>query len=187
MPRDRFEQFLTAQPTTDTCPDLERLAAYTLGELDANEQLVIAAHVRGCVVCQLDLSLVQPLVAPLARPRPRTLIARLLPHAPAMAVRGGGAEPERLQYVAEDLHLSLTISRQSQSLWQLTGRVIRDGNGQVGWRVTVSTPGRRQRQETDAAGLFLVEGLPAGRCQLSLSDGQQRVRVTDLYLGPFAE
>ncbi len=103
----QIELLLRQNLLRSDCPTPARLREYHLGLLTATEERVILRHLEQCALCKAeieDLRLflsvdepVQPVpVAPPPRqsqPRRGTIIARLLPQLPALALRGSGSNP----------------------------------------------------------------------------------------------
>jgi hypothetical protein len=175
--RHHLEQLALASLTEDACPETDELAAYVLGTLDGAAQLRVAAHVRGCELCRHDLVVCRP-----PEPRPRRLIARLLPQALAEGRRGDNVRPNVRQYVVADLTVELTIAPPSGERWRITGQVVRAGHG-VADQVVLLRAGRRRYQQTsDAHGFFTFTDLPAGRYTLDVTDGEVQVRIQALTL-----
>jgi len=88
------------------CPSPQTLAEYHLGSIAAEEQRAIARHLEQCVHCSEEIGelvLFMRDEAPAAEPAAPTparrpaargwSLGRLLPHASALALRGGAAEP----------------------------------------------------------------------------------------------
>lgn len=183
----RLQDFLRG-PLIDpaSCPDAERLAEYVLNELVGNEQLLVAAHLRICPGCQLAVQLATP---PTTAPFPmriKSLIAQrvLLPLASGLRSSSAG-EPER--YQVGDFAILISALQIEGEGWQLSGRLLHNGVGLAGWRVSVSVARRRLRQDSDQDGFFTITGLPAGSCQISLSDGETRVLLRQVALGATPE
>ncbi|HEU4325158.1 MAG TPA: zf-HC2 domain-containing protein [Roseiflexaceae bacterium] len=173
----RLERLAYQSLSEDECPEADLLAAYMLGDLSGNSQLSVAAHVRGCPLCQRDLAVCQPLA-----PRPRTLVARLLPP-PLLAGRRSSATAAQVrQYVAADLSVDLTIAPPSGDEWRLTGQVLRGGAGQADLPVLLRSGRRSYRQTSDNGGFFTFQALPPGRYTLSVTDTQVLVQIRNLDL-----
>ena len=187
MNTQRFQDFLRG-PLTDpaSCPDAEQLAAYVLNELVGNDHLRIAAHLRTCPGCQLAVQLVHPpAVAPLPQ-RPKLLIAQQRLQPVPSGVRSSANSASDF-YQVGDFAVVLSATLIEGEGWQLAGRLLHNGNGLANWRITISVARRRLRDHSDADGFFTMSGLPAGMCQISLSDGQTRVLLRQVALGPVLE
>ena len=175
-----LEQLALASLAVD-CPPPEHLADYTLGILTGNEQLRIAAHVRQCPLCQEDVAVSQPPEPVPQRVRLRTLLARAVPLALGEGRRSAGGEQRDVRrFVAADLIVELTIAPPADDVWRITGQVLRADEALVGIPVTMSTPGRRYRQETNAAGFFTFEDIEPGVYQVSVRHGNVRVQIANL-------
>jgi hypothetical protein len=100
------EQALRSSLYRWDCPTPQALAEYHIGRMDAQEQRAIARHLEECARCSEEVAELvvfmrdEPPAAisepPAAAPRPAGRgwsLARLLPHAPALALRGGAAAP----------------------------------------------------------------------------------------------
>jgi anti-sigma factor RsiW len=159
------------------CPSADQLAAYILGTLTGTEQLMVAAHVRQCPMCQYT-------VATIRRPEPRrrTLIATLLPLPVAEGQRRSARQGETRQYQAEDLIVKLTVARRSGEYWRITGRVLRADTGLTDRSVTLRSGRRRHQQTSDAQGFFTFGAVSAGRYTLVIAGEQIQVQIRDLVL-----
>lgn len=110
---------LEAGPERAQCPSVETVTAYALGELTGNEQLIAAAHIRGCTACTEDVAVAREALAlpadetaesPL-RAALRRVTGVLAPPpslATTRAVRGGGDEGDTLRtYEAAGVEVTL--------------------------------------------------------------------------------
>lgn len=175
--RTKLEQLSLASLTEEACPSPDQLAAYVLGTLAGTEQLHVAAHVRLCPLCQEDVAFARP-----PEPRPRPLVARLLPSFVA-GVRGTASSPLIRQYQAADLIVELTIVPPEGDYWRITGQVLRHSVGVAGLTVSLRASRRRPSEElSDDGGFFTFEDLPAGRYTLSATDGTTVVQVRGINL-----
>jgi hypothetical protein len=173
----RLEQLALASLTEEECPDADQLAAYILGDLAGTEQLIVAAHVRECPLCQHDIVVCRP-----PEPRPRTMLARLLPQALADGRRSSAYRANVRQFVAADLVVELTIAPPIGDDWRITGQIVRAGVGLAERVVTLRSGRRRYQQTSDPQGFFTFEGLPAGRYTLTVTDGQIQMQIRALTL-----
>lgn len=110
---------LEASPERAQCPSVETVTAYALGELSGNEQLIAAAHIRGCAACTEEAAVAREALAMPAGETPesplraamRRVTAMLAPPpslAAARAVRGDADEGDTLRtYEAEGLTVAL--------------------------------------------------------------------------------
>jgi hypothetical protein len=172
-----LEQLAYTSLTDEACPDPDRLAAYILGTLTGNEQLTVAAHVRGCPWCQQHVADCRPPVL-----RPRVFVARLLPSLVLEGHRSAGAANTR-RYVGADLAVDLTIAPPMGDYWRISGQTTREGVGVAGCRVTLRATGRRQReQQSDEHGFFTFADLSPGPYTLTVTDGQVQVQIRGLSL-----
>lgn len=159
------------------CPDPDLLAAYILGSLDGTAQLSVAAHVRRCPLCQHDAAVCGP-----PAPRPRLVLARLLPPPLLEGRRSAGLTSQVRQYVAADLAVDLTIAPPVGEQWRLTGQVTRAGVGQPDLAVRLRAGRRSYGQRSDADGFFTFQAVPAGRYTLSVTNDQVQVQIRKLDL-----
>src|SRR5262245_5301005 len=90
-------RFALESLTEEECPDPDLLAAYILGTLGSIEQLRVAAHIRGCPLCQRDIAVCRP-----PEPRPQTRLARLLPFTLAEGRRSSEPSTQIRRYLAAD-------------------------------------------------------------------------------------
>jgi anti-sigma factor RsiW len=177
--RRKYELLIVASlPETDPdCPPADKLAAYILGTLAGIEQLVVAAHVRQCPMCQYTVATIRPPEA-----RRRTLVATLLPLPVAEGERRSGRHGYTRQYQADDLIVKLTVPPPSREYWRITGRALRADAGLADQRVTLRAGRRQYEQHSDAQGFFTFAGLPAGRYTLAIMDEQVTVQIRDVVL-----
>lgn len=175
--RRTLEMLARASLNHEDCPNPDQLAAFMLDLLSGNEQLKVADHVRRCPVCQEEVALVRP-----PEPRPRPLIARLLPTL-ATGLRGPSVGSGLRQYQAADLTIELTLVPQDGESWRITGQILRGGAPVAGLPVNLRrTRQRIYRQESDAEGFFTYMSLPEGQYTLSVTDGATSVLVRGIDL-----
>jgi hypothetical protein len=173
----RLEQAALASLTEDDCPDADHLAAYILGTSVETEQLIVAAHVRECPLCQHDISICRP---PERRQRP--LLARFMPLALADGLRSSTQRGDIRRYVVADIVVELTITPPIGDYWRVTGQVARAGRGLAGSTVILRTGRRRYQQTNDSQGFFTFEELPAGRYTVFVADDQVQIQIRALEL-----
>lgn len=175
-PVDRLTALSIASTSEDTCPPVEQLAAYIVGELGGNVQLQLAAHVRSCTFCQHDIALSRP-----PAPRQRQVLARLLPMAFADGRRGGESGVQR--YVAGETTIDLRMVGIGADSWRVSGQVSRGGEPLPGRGVTMRWGRKRFIETSDEAGFFTLRDLPEGRYTLTLDDSEAPILVRGLELG----
>lgn len=173
----KLEQLATASLTEAFCPPSEKVAAYALGLLTGNDQLVVAAHLRTCPLCAADIAAARP-----PEPRPRTFVARLAPPRLTEVRRSSSGASTVQQFVTADTTIDLTIAPPSGDVWRMTGQVTREGNGLAERSVTIRSGRLRYQQVSDAQGFFAFHGLPAGRYTLSVLDGRTKIQIRDIVL-----
>jgi hypothetical protein len=173
----RLEQLALASLTEEDCPDSDRLAAYILGALVGTEQLVVAAHVRDCPLCQYDIALCRP-----PEPRQRPLIARLMPLALVEGRRSAAYRTNVRRYIATDVVVELTIAPPVGDYWRITGQIMRANAGLAECEIMMRAGRRRYQQTSDTLGFFTFEALPAGRYTLSVAYGPVLVQIRNLVL-----
>src|SRR4051812_33213283 len=101
-----FDRLATASLMDVDCPDSEHLAAYILGMLTGNDQLMVAAHVRTCPLCQ-------QLTATCSPPEPRAsrrLLARLLPLQPSTGQRRGIRGTVMREYLVAEINMLIELT-----------------------------------------------------------------------------
>ena len=175
--RRRLEQLAFASLTEADCPDADRLAAYILGALTGNDQLVVAAHVRDCPLCRHDIAICRP-----PDPRPRSVIAQFSPFALADGRRGAVPEANVRRYVAADLTVELTIAPPIGENWRITGQIMRSAMPVAQHLVTLRARRRRFEQTSDDQGFFTFESVPAGHYTLTLTEGPVQVQIRSIAL-----
>lgn len=110
---------MEAGPERAQCPSVETVTAFALGELSGNEQLIAAAHIRGCAACTEEVAVAREALAAPAdealesplRAALRRVTAVLAPPpslAGARAVRGEADEGDTLRtYEAAGIEVTL--------------------------------------------------------------------------------
>lgn len=169
------------------CPSPQLLAEYHLGAIAADQQRAIARHLEQCVRCTeeiADLVLFMrdeaPVAAPPAPPARRLpargwSLGRLLPRAPALALRGGAAEP--LMFEADGgVAIFLEVRPAAGGQAELHGQLVADDqDGWVGALVEIRQAGALRATATiDDLGTFQTPALPMLPSELRLmrADGQ---------------
>jgi hypothetical protein len=145
--------------------------------LTGNAQLAVAAHVRGCPLCQQGILLCQP-----PEPPRRRLVARWLPFAVAEGQRSGAQATLARRYVAADIVVDLAITLLAGEQWRVTGQILRDGIGLAACAITLRAGRRSYQQISDKVGFFTFSALLPGRYTLSVVAGQVQVQIRDLEL-----
>jgi hypothetical protein len=114
------------------CPEAGQLIAYQHAELEGNEKLVVAQHVRQCPHCARELAgLAREERAGLfdrVRDRIEVLVATLTPPVPSAAVvrdgPGGLCRKQQVYRVGEiDIIVSQEPAAREPGLWELSGLV----------------------------------------------------------------
>lgn len=112
-------QVLTAADETRdrvSCPPVEQLTAYALGELHGAEERTVAAHMRACVQCAAEVALTRqefpaataPARAPLAALRRVVAVFVSAPSSPALALRDATMDDtEPRVYAADGLEIAI--------------------------------------------------------------------------------
>lgn len=182
--RRQLEQALLRSYSEDACPATDALAAYVLGDLSADEQLRLAAHLRSCTACQeLTELCAPPAPRPALRTRIQSLVAQLAPLAPASGLRGADERTQPRTYFAADLVIALSVPPPEGEAWSLLGQVLRAERGLAQATITLRTARRRAHSATsDAEGFFAFRDLPTGRYLLMVNYEQIRVEIRDLTL-----
>jgi hypothetical protein len=175
----RVARLALASLLEEDCPDPDVLADYMMGSLGSTEQLRVAAHVRDCLLCEWDIAVSQP-----PEPRPRTVLARLLPFTIAEGRRASASRATIRRYLAADLLVVVTIAAPDGDVYRLTGQISRGNNGLPGWAVTMRAGRHRYQQISDDLGFFTFLELPAGRYTLTLTHGAAQVQIRRLTLPP---
>ena len=118
------------------CPTPMELGDYHLGYLPDSQELVVAAHLRECVLCRRDVAVLENFLGSLAPETSllgavKVLIARLISGQgdPARgALRGGGKEP--LTYKANGNVIVLDIQTTNEGKVSIFGQVAADDQDQ---------------------------------------------------------
>jgi hypothetical protein len=157
---------LTSNLYRHSCPEPDQLIAYQHGELEGNEKLVVAQHLRQCPHCAREL-------AGLARDERVGLgerfrkafevleAARVIPRRQAAAVRDGPgtARPKQQVYRADEIEVIVS----QKPIWGQPGRLDISGLVHVGGRVP-ETIGGAQVELYRGEGLIAIATVsPRGR------------------------
>jgi|GEM_PF-3079944 len=173
----QLEHLALASLTADACPPAEVLAEYILMTLTGTAQLQVAAHVRGCPLCQEEIEFCRP-----PAPPHRTLIARLVPLVVA-GLRSAPSSHTIRQYRAADLTVEITIVPTQGERWRVTGQILRNTNGVAGQEVVLRSARRRTyREESDDQGFFTFEDINNGHYTLSVKDSATVVQIRGIDL-----
>ena len=168
------EQSLQAALYRWDCPAPQVLADYHLGRPSAEEQRAIIRHLETCVRCSEEMAELAlfmrdevPIAAP-AEPSPvrRPVsrgwsLARLLPRAPALALRGGAGAP--LMFETDDgATIFLEIEALHSGQAELRGQIVADDqDGWTGALAELRQSGMlRATAAIDDLGTFRVAALP---------------------------
>jgi hypothetical protein len=156
---------LAANLYRHTCPESDQLIAYHQGELEGNEKLVVAQHLRECPHCAREL-------AGLAREERVSLRERLHaaietveavlvpPRAQVAAVRDAETtRPEPRVYRAGEIEITLS----QQAVWAQPGRWDLSGQVRVGGQVP-DTIGRARAELYCGEGLIAIAVVDSDRC-----------------------
>lgn len=188
-PRD-LERLIITSLNDDDCPSSELLADYMLSALDPTDQLQVAAHVRDCPLCQQLMAICAPptaddllqVAAETITPRIRfpLRIAKLLPSAPALGMRG--SEDHVRHYRSANIAIELTWTPPDGDIWHLTGRILRD-DVPLDNQVITLRYGRRQFIATsDTLGFFSFSEVSSGRYLLSVIADGVEVQLRNIEL-----
>jgi anti-sigma factor RsiW len=170
------------------CPPPQLLAEYHLGSIAADQQRAIARHLDQCARCTEEIGELvlfmrdeAPTVEPPApssvrRPPMRGWsLGRLLPRAPALALRGSSAEP--LMFEADGgVAIFLEVRPAAGGQAELHGQLVADDqDGWIGALVEIRQAGALRATATiDDLGTFQTPALPLLPSELRLmrADGQ---------------
>lgn len=179
----QFEQQLSQQLYRWDCPSPQRLGDYHFGRLSVEEAAQVTRHIKQCIGCDEELAGLrafveveqraddQPVERAPRRPerlRLREIIARLLPQAPALALRGSAAGP--LTAEAGDIRLLLDVK-------PAKGGVLLDGTlmapDQAPWNGALV----HLRRAGAVLQLATVDDLGGFRCE-AFAPGLTDIRIT---------
>lgn len=175
--RKQLERLILEGMTEADCPEPDQLSAYISGTLSSQEQLLVAAHVRSCPLCEADLLLARPPV-----PRRPVLIARLLPMSLQGVRTSSGLLPVR-HYRAANLAIEIAIIPTPDARWRISGQLVRAAEGVPATEVVLRRSGRiTQRQPSNQQGFFTFETLAEGRYTLTVVDDETVVQIRGIHL-----
>lgn len=178
MKKDRqLEQMAIASLTEEDCPPSERVAAYALGMLTGNDHLSVAAHVRTCPLCTHDIAVCLP-----PTPRPRPVIAQLVPLTLLPGRRNLTNDQTVRRFVATDITIELTIAPPEGEEWRITGQISRADKGLADCDIVLRRGRWRQVQKSDEFGFFTFEYVPAGTYSLTGGDSNVQIQIQSLML-----
>jgi hypothetical protein len=132
----QVEQTLKASLRRWDCPKPQQLADYHLGRVSRTDDRAIARHLEQCVRCTEEIEELRLFLATEKKPRPEppparparpslgTLFARMLPQAPALAMRGAGREP--LMAEADGTTIFLNVETTADGRIMLRGQLVAD-------------------------------------------------------------
>ncbi|HEU5101264.1 MAG TPA: hypothetical protein VFU22_19710 [Roseiflexaceae bacterium] len=168
------------------CPPPLELAEYHLGTIAAERQRAIARHLEQCVRCSEEIGELvlfmrdeAPVAQPSAPARRSTSrgwsLGRLLPRAPALALRGGAAEP--LMFEADGgVAIFLEVRPATGGQVELHGQLVSDDQeGWTGALVEIRQAGvLRATAAIDDLGTFQSSALPIlpSELRLTRADGK---------------
>ena len=170
------------------CPAPQILADYHVGRPSAEEQRAIIRHLETCARCSEEIAELvlfmrdeAPLAAPIEPiPARRSALrgwslARLLPHAPALALRGGAGAP--LMFETDDgVTIFLEIEAAASGSIELRGQLVADD--QDGWTGALAELRQsgvlRATAAIDDLGTFRVAALPTQPTELRIARADGR-------------
>jgi hypothetical protein len=184
----RAEQSLRSALYRWDCPAPPTLADYHLGRSRAEEQRAITRHLETCARCSEEMAELvlfmrdeAPVATP-AQPSPARRsaargwsLARLLPRAPALALRGGAGAP--LMFEANDgVTIFLEIEPLASGQTELRGQlVVDDQDGWTGALAELRQSGvLRATAAIDDLGTFRVAALPRLPTELRITRADGR-------------
>jgi anti-sigma factor RsiW len=178
----QVEQMLTTQLRRWDCPTPQQLGNYHLGMAEQAEDRRIVRHLESCAACMAEVEELRrflsdeveaPQAAPRAVPAPRPsrprlgeLVARLLPQAPAMALRGAASGP--IVAEVDGITLILDVQSSSEGKVDVVGQIASDDqDAWTGALVEVRAEGTLVAlAEVDDLGGFTCISLPASPVDL---------------------
>lgn len=170
------------------CPAPERLGLYQLRLLPAEEQLLLAQHVRACPHCQRELQALaaeetQPSLLQRLRTTLDVLPARLAPVALAAGnLRGGGAPLQRFRAGTLDIHISVQPGHRRGQRTLLGQLFPPEGElaALVGQEVWLLQYDEAWAAALETDGVFIFEGLEPGTYQLGLAWQEQVISIPNV-------
>ena len=171
-----------------TCPTPMELGDYHLGLLSGSEKLVVAQHVRECLHCGQEVTILETFLSSLAPESnllgaAKVLIARLMDAPAASALRGESKGP--LTFEADGIVIVLDIQPRNERSFDMLGQVAADDQDQwTGALVELRKDGQLECSTTiDDLGAFQCEGMLAGKQELRIvPSGGSPVVVANLEL-----
>jgi hypothetical protein len=173
----------------EECPPTAELTAYVMNQLDGAAQLRVAAHVRGCPLCQFLVAATRPAEIITAGDamwvparRRRGPAARALP-LPLLSGRRGSSTQAGLQHYAQGaISIELTISPPDGDSWRISGQVLHHDEPLAEASVLLRAGRRSYRQQSDPLGFFSFTNLPPGTYRLQLSHGELHAEIRAITL-----
>jgi len=176
-----------------SCPTPMQLGDYHLGFLSDSQKLVVAQHVRECLLCRQEVAMLENFLSNLAPEsnllvESKVLIARLLgveskngltPIAPAL--RGETKGP--LTFEADGIVIVLDIQPDNKGRSNILGQVAADDQDQWTGALVELRQGEQLQCSTtiDDLGAFRCEGMMTGKQELRIvPTGGSPVVVTNL-------
>jgi hypothetical protein len=174
----RLQNRLKKQSYRVTCPTPMELGDYHLGFLSDSQKLVVAQHVRECLLCQQEVAILENFLSSLAPESnllgaAKVLIARLMgtgmDSGLAPALRGEAKGP--LTFEADGLVIVLDIQPGNEGRFNILGQVAADDQDQwTGALVELRRDDQLQCSAMiDDLGAFQCEGMMAGKQELRLT------------------
>ncbi|MEO7912420.1 MAG: hypothetical protein ABIV47_22465 [Roseiflexaceae bacterium] len=170
------------------CPTSQTLADYHLGRPSADQQRAIMRHLETCARCSEEIAELElfmrdelPAAAPVEpvlvqRPAARGwALGRLLPHTPALALRGAAGAP--LMFETDDgVTIFLELQPIADGQVELRGQLVADDqDGWTGALVELRQAGMlRATTPIDDLGTFRVAALPTQPTELRASRADGR-------------
>ena len=184
----RAQALLRAVLWRHACPAPERLGLYQLRLLPAEEQLLLAQHVRACPHCQRELQALaaeetQPALLQRWRAALDVLPARLVPVAFATGdLRGVGAPLQRFRAGALDIHISVQPGYKRGQRTLLGQLFPPEGElaALVGQEVWLLQQNEAWAAVIETDGVFIFEGLEPGTYQLGLTWQAQLISIPNV-------
>jgi hypothetical protein len=122
------------------CPSVDALVRFALGESPAEEQVLVAAHLRTCSACTQEVEWTRMTFAPAPVEEPafvaiRRVVATLFspPAVLGIGLRGDGergsaeSTTSTLLYKAEDLEITLSIEAEGSESYLVAGVILKMG------------------------------------------------------------
>ena len=177
------EQSLRAALYRWDCPNPQTLAEYHLGRASADQQRAIVRHLEICARCSEEMAELvlfmrddEPVAEPDAPIPARGMaargwwLARLLPRAPALALRGGAAGPLMFE-TADGVTIFLELQPVADGQTELRGQLVADDqDGWVSALVELRQAGTlRATAAIDDLGTFRVAALPTQPTELRIA------------------